>query len=106
MRRKVKDRIPWMDIGGAKTGINTWMDCARIIRARTQSMKDEDKEATVVQYSGLLLHYCTNTVSYWILLLFKIYVLNLLFPISRMSFKFVLDLVKGRERKELKRLKV
>lgn len=106
VRRKVKNRVPWMDLGGSKTGINTWIDCARIIRARTQSMKDEDQEASVVQYSGLLLHYCSNTVSYWLLLVFKIYVLNLLFPLSGKTFRFVLSLIKGKEKKEMKRLKV
>lgn len=107
VRRKVKNRVPWMDIGGKKTGINYWRDCARIIRARTRLMKEEDEEASVVQYSGLLIAYCTNTVSYWMLLVFKIYFLNLLIPFSNKSVKFLLSLVRREGKsKEVRRIKI
>ncbi|QNP95077.1 YALIA101S10e03774g1_1 [Yarrowia lipolytica] len=55
IREKVTERVPWMEIGQPGTGLSSWMDCARLIVARRQSMIScPQKWLDTVRYGGLL----------------------------------------------------
>lgn len=45
VRHRVLERVPWMRIGEAGTGLVTWMDAARLIVARKRSVERDESES-------------------------------------------------------------